>query len=344
MKPRLGLFGARADNGGLGAQTWEYFRWLKPSKTLVVDISDQTNYTNHFERYPGATIVHGHPTDTDISDWLVDIDVIIMVEAPYNYEVITVARQRGIKTILIYNYEFLGNLHQTNLPKPDLFLAPSPWYMEDVKRLGAPVEYMHVPVNRDLFPFKQRKQAKKFLHIAGHSTFKDRNGTDTVIQALPYIKSDVEIVIRSQGALPRHPNDSRVNVEIRDAENYYENYDGTEDVLLLPRKYGGLSLQLHEAMSLGMIPIMTNIEPQRGFLSDQWMVPANHAGSFFAKSEIDYYECTPQALAEKIDFLAGLPPQVIEFFSNQVNDIIEQRNWHVMKPQYEALFERLCQA
>ena len=35
---KLGLI-ARADNTGLGMQTWEFYRAMKPEKTLVVDIS-----------------------------------------------------------------------------------------------------------------------------------------------------------------------------------------------------------------------------------------------------------------------------------------------------------------
>ena len=330
---RLGLI-ARADNTGLGIQTKEFYDHMKPTKTLVVDISALTGYANDFSRYPDATIAQGFEVDNAVyKEFLKDLDVVFTVEAAYNHALYTHARQMGVKSVCQYNFEFLGELENRELPRPDLYLAPSPWRMEEVKVLGVPVKYLHVPVNRELFPFKLHTQAKKFLHIAGHTTASDRNGTAILLDALPFIKSDVEITIRTQAALPRPYTDHRLKIIREDTPNYQDLYQG-EDVLLLPRRYGGLSLQLNEALSLGMVPIMTDVAPQNEFLDPDLLIMPTRFETIMGKATIDVASCTPEALAEKIDWLASVN---IQHYSRQSDKLASERSWHSMKPQYEKV-------
>ena len=58
------------------------------------------------------------------------------------------------------------------------------------------------------------------------------------------------------------------------------------------------------------------------------------------KTPIEVYECTPLALAGKIDELAN--SKTISYLSKESNDYASRRDWKVMQQYYEALFESLC--
>ena len=335
---KLGLI-VRNDNGGLAAQTGDFYTHMQPHKTMLVNL-DAYSDSRHTDEslYPNATIVRNFPTVIEWDEWLTDLDVVFTVECPYEPNLYKMARERGIKTVEQYNFEWSAFHQDPELPKPDLLLAPSSWRMQEMEKYGT-VKYLHVPVDRQKFPFKVKHEAKKFLHIAGHKTFGDRNGTAILLEALPYIKSDVKITIRTQDDLPRPYTDSKLTIVRNDVADRRDLYND-EDVLILTRKYGGLSLQLNEAMSLGMVPIMLDIPPQNKYLDPRCLVPATLKETTMIKTPIDVYECTPQALAEKIDELAE--SNKIPYLSKESNEYARKRDWRVMKHQYEAVFESLC--
>ena len=99
---RLGLI-ARADNTGLGHQTWELYRHLNPHKTLVVDISHLKGNQLFPERYPDAKVVKGFPTVDDFAEFLDDLDVVFTCEIPYGYVLFELAEDMGVKTNLQCN-------------------------------------------------------------------------------------------------------------------------------------------------------------------------------------------------------------------------------------------------
>jgi hypothetical protein len=334
---KLGLI-CRADNGGLGAQTHDLYTHLKPHKTLVIDIEHLTGYPNDFSKYPDAKVVKGfEPQNTEIDSFLEGLDVVFTVECPYNHYLYAKAREMGVKTVEQFNFEWSAYHQSPKLPKPDLLLAPSTWRMEEMEKY-APVKYLHVPVDREKFQFKTKHEAKKFLHIAGHRTFGDRNGTAILLEALPYIRSDVEIVIRTQDDLPRAYTDHKLTITKQDVADRRDLYND-EDVLILPRKYGGLSLQLNEALSLGMPALMLNIPPQADFLPTEWLIDATLKEQQMIKLPIDVYECTPKALAEKIDEFANL--STLRRYSEVAGGLSHDKDWRVMKVEYEDLFNEL---
>lgn len=332
MGLRIGLL-ARGDTGGLAAQTEDFYRWMKPYKTLLIDYDVYTGYHTDYTKYPDAMTVDREPSDDVLKQFLTGLDLVFTVETPYSPSLFSIARQMGVKSVLQYNYEWLQQ-HQDDVPLPDLFLAPSEWNRDKMKW---PTKYLHVPVDREKFPFKAKREAQKFLHIAGHKTMGDRNGTAILLEALPYIQSQVEIVIRTQDDLPRPYTDSKLTIIKEDVSDRRDLYND-EDVLILPRKYGGLSLQLNEALSLGMPVIMPDIAPQNEFLPQWWLVKAMMKETTMIKTPVEVYECTPQDLAAKIDeFAQDMGPT-----SYSADSTAKERDWKVMKPQYEDLFEELC--
>jgi glycosyltransferase involved in cell wall biosynthesis len=354
---RWGLAGARADSSGLAVQTKCIYDQLHPDKTMVVDISsynkrlNQQGYDNYPEKYKYGEVIHSvnFPSEKLIDSFLDGLDIIFTVESPYSYYLYTAARERGITIINQPNYEFIDYFVYPDWPKPDILLAPSMWNYDklldkkggyfDTSIWGTKLKYLPVPVDRIVLPYSQRNQAKTFLHIAGHETYEDRNGTKTVLRAIPFVKSDVQFIIRSQHFIDYGTSDYRVHIENRNVPNYFENFLG-EDVLLLPRKYGGLSLQLAEAMSTGMIPLMLDISPQRDFLMKETLIPAYHEKTVAPRTPIDVYTCTPEQLAEKIDWLANQPSQEIKKMSEFSNEYADSIGWDTLLPSYTELLEK----
>jgi hypothetical protein len=78
------------------------------------------------------------------------------------------------------------------------FLCPS---RLDYNELPEPKQYIPTPVNRDIIPFRLRRQARKFLFINGTGD-RGRNSLHVLWGAIPLVKSPVEFLIRSQVSIP----------------------------------------------------------------------------------------------------------------------------------------------
>ena len=79
---RLGMI-ARADNSGLGIQTYEFARHMKPQKTLVINVGHLANTTSHcnksthLDRFPGSIVHRGwEPSAKTIATFLDGLDVV----------------------------------------------------------------------------------------------------------------------------------------------------------------------------------------------------------------------------------------------------------------------------
>ena len=140
---KLGVI-ARCDNSGLGIQTWEFVKHMKPYRTMVVDISKLNGNKQYYERYPeNSFVVKGFPTNEDIELLLADVDVVFVAESAYNPYLYIRARQLGVKVANQYNYEFFDWFDPAT-PTPDMFIAPSKWHYEDVHYLIKQNAYLHL--------------------------------------------------------------------------------------------------------------------------------------------------------------------------------------------------------
>lgn len=332
---RIGLI-ARAENTGLGIQTWEFARHMNPAKTLVVNLAGPRGFWP--ERFPGATIVAGLPGTRDIEEFLDDLDVVFTAETPYNYELFSIAERRGVATVLQYNFEFLDYLPRPRLPRPTLFAAPSSWRYRDVP--FANKQMLPVPVALDRFPARQpRDRATRFLHIVGRPAIHDRNGTADLLAALEHVRSEITVTIKCQDPhyVPRllHgrsiPGSVRLVLDDTEVTNYWDNYTG-HDVLVMPRRFGGLCLPVQEALAAGMPAIMPAISPNT-WLPEQWLVPARRTGSFMARTKIELHTTDHRALAARIDEVAG--PDLYPEACHAVGVIARGLSWTELADTYD---------
>jgi glycosyltransferase involved in cell wall biosynthesis len=358
---RIGLI-ARADNSGLGMQTWEFYNHMKPAKTLVVDMSGHNGNRVYPERYPDALWSNGIPTIGAIDEFLEDLDVVFVAEAPYNYYLYEAARNKGVKTAVQYNYEFFDWFMYPHFPMPDMLIAPSQWHYSEVdewaKARNIKHVYLHCPINRVKLPFQRRDSYKTFLHVAGRAAAHDRNGTMTVIESAKYLETDAQILIHFQGqqgvghqvthtlddyeaVIRQHNTKGNIIVRHEEIDNYQDIYKGA-DALVLPRRYGGNCLPMNEALSTGMPVIMPAISPNTDFLDRSWLVPALKVGEFTPRTVIDIYEVHAEALAKKIDEFRRMDSDQALAHNSIADTLADQIDWKNQKRLYLDALEDLC--
>lgn len=311
---RLGII-VRSDNTGLGYQTKQLTDMLKPNKVMLIDFSQHNNNEQHPEWYSGYEVVNvlGIPDSRDIDRFLKDLDVVLSCETFYNNdELILKAKDKGIKTILQYNYELFGNLSKKNMALPDVLLSPSLWNIEDIHyKFGKKAKVFHLPPPTDVNIFNNAKNINRskthnrILHIGGKRAAQDRNGTNTIIDMLRYSKANYELVIRTQTKLNIGINDDRVILDYNDNEDRGSMYVGF-DAMVLPRRYAGLCLPMNESLLSALPVFMTDISPNNMVLPKKWLVESHLIDQFRAKTMIDVYEANLRKLAELIDNYVAL--------------------------------------
>lgn len=340
---RIGLI-ARADFTGLGVQTFDFYRHMQPHKTLVVDLTHLNGQTNDWSRYPGAAVLkytpypdtsRSHPKAVEaIDQFLDDLDLVFTCETPYDYHLFSAARSRGVKTILQYNFELLDHVREPDLPRPDLFMAPSLWRYDEVRFHNK--TFVPVPVDRSQFPFQRRNRAAVFVNSAGTGAMEDRNGTQACIDAWKQVGSQAKLHIYSQNQRYGH-GDRRIKSDrrtVRDAAEFY--YGG--DVFVLPRKFGGLCLPLNEALSAGMPVIMTDLLPQNEFLPRSCLIPTRRSHQVMTKMMVDIHQPDLTALASKVDEMVQSPELVGEL-SDKSDYLASRISWEALGPIYRTVFE-----
>jgi hypothetical protein len=306
---RLGII-ARSDNTGLGNQTMELVKMLNPDKILLINSQFFNNNQQHPEWYKDYNVIEtkkGMPRTNEVLAFLENIDVVISCETFYHLELVDLAKQKGIKTILQYNYELFGHLAHPEWTLPDVLLAPSIWNLDViVEKFGSKTQVMHLPPPTDHILFNQAKEInlskdhKRILHIAGKKAAKDRNGTDSILEMIKYSKGDYELVIKSQTPLNLICKDSRVKIEIGNPDNRQDMYSGF-DAMVLPRRYAGLCLPMNEALMSALPVFMTGISPNNAVLPHKWLAESTKIDTFKTKSMVDVYAVRPDKLAQVID-------------------------------------------
>ena len=349
---RWGLI-ARADESGLGIQTWEIYRHLNPDKVLVIDLDEMADDRDHcnkhvdLSRYPGALVNEGPtPSPHIIEGFLEGLDLVFTCETFYTYDLLNRANHRGIKTILQYNYEFLDYLRDPHLPRPTLLAAPSLWNYFRV-HFSSKI-HLPVPIATEVFTPNPDPPAtaRRFLHPVGRPATHDRNGTKNLIAALRHVRTPMTIrfscqrtdtldALLADAVIPHH-----VEVIVAGpAKNYWDNYADV-DAVILPRRYGGLCLPANESLGAHLPVLMPNIDPNNRWLPADWLYPATPSGGFEARAHIDVYKSPPVSLARTIDRFAT-DPDLYKKAKDQARELAGAMSWETLAPQYRRIFSKL---
>lgn len=341
---------AYATDTGLGHQTQEFYKHMRPAKTLIADLSDFNGmplFLDRFDVDENVKAVKGIP-NCDAMDWLSnDVDVIFICETPLNYCLFEKAKRKGVPVVLQYNYEFLDYLQRSE-EAPAVLAAPSSWNRDKVEQLGiAPVVDWPVPTNTDDIKPRTIEKAQTFVHIAGKEAAHDRNGTFTFLEAAIKTGKRYKYRLYVQNASERLRK--RITVVSRDIDvemientpNYTDIYK-SGDVLVMPRKYGGLCLPMQEALAAGMPVIMSDVSPNDQRLPKQWLVKATKKSSFMARTEIDIYETDVDHLAYKMAQFAT-DDEFMRWSNLEAIRLGKELSWDTLKSYYESMLQTVRQ-
>lgn len=353
---RVGLI-ARADNRGLGIESWEFHRHLAPAKTLIVDLSSNSPYDLHPERFDSdAVVVAAEDLGPDtVGPFLDGLDVVWTFETPYWWGppvfgpepgLLEQARSQGVATVVRVNPEFFAWATDPERPQPDLFVAPTRWRLPEMQEI-APVRYLPYPVARDrvLYRYRPDSTPPTFLHIAGHPAIHDRNGTLALVQALRLTRQPMRVLIRAQTDLrlriSRLPRTVDLHVETGDVENYWQLYEDG-DVLVLPRRFGGQSLPINEALSAGLPVVATDLDPQNRWLPPETLVRTRLHRSFATQGgRIQIGDVDTRRLAATLDRLATNPDEISKL-SLAADRLAAKISWERLLPDYRNLLEEVA--
>jgi hypothetical protein len=260
-----------------------------------------------------------------MADFIRNLDVVISCETFYSPRFTDIARHRGVKTILQYNYEFFGNLTNPDWSLPDALVSPSVWNIDKINKLyGGECKVVHIPPPTDSNIFKSSKEINiskdhnRLLHIAGKAAVKDRNGTNSVIEMLKYSKESYQIIVKTQTDLKINSADERLVIQTDNTKHREDLYSGY-DAMILPRRYAGLCLPMNEALMSGLPVFMTKVSPNDAVLPDEWTVESEKIDEFKAKAIIDVYNSNPKILAKIVD----------EYISNKNKLSIKQKAFDI---------------
>lgn len=345
MNNKIGLM-VFGNQSGIGYQTKRLAELIKPDRILFVDSSGFSKNTKQFKEWYAAFrgyYVSGFPNDHEIKGFLRGLTHVFCVENPLNYNLTSYAEKLGIKVYIQTNYEFCDFLDKRYLTLPYKFIMPSYWKIAEMEQIFGRDKVMYLPPPINPHEFKQardinfNRSGRNFLHIAGTIAAHDRNGTLDLLAAVQQTQEEFDLTIASQHELPPEylTFNRKVNYKIGSVDEpckLYKDYDA----LILPRRYGGLSLPVQEALMSGLPVIMTDISPNKELLPAKWLVNARKKGDFRARTMIDVYTSDIVSLASRIDALVtmDLEEEKIEAFDIGFTNFADSQ----LKGDYERLF------
>lgn len=326
---RVGLVG-RSDARGLGHISREFFRFVRPERTLIVE-PKPSRLPSHREWYPadgrrvayvGWSAEQPRFPDGPLSGWLDGLDVVYGAETFYDPRFVDIARSAGVATVLHVNPEFYraGVSDQATV-----VWNQSPWLHN---RLRHDAEVMPVPVATDRFEVAPPNTdgPLRVLHVAGNVAGNDRNGSAAAYAAVSRCRG-VEFTAVSQRRVE--------GVRTKQASgDYWEMYQGF-DVLVMPRRYAGQCLPVQEAMAAGLAVIMPDCPP-----NDWWSpvirVPATAGQPIDTPGgKVPTHDVDVAALAAAVQRLADDRSALVAARAAGLA-WAEENSWSELLPRYEA--------
>lgn len=329
----------RSEDKGLGNQSWEAWRHLKPHATAVV-ADGGSGAGLHVERYNIGTPVvvydgHGFPDKDRLLKTFADCTHVFSIETLYDWSLADDLRRAGIKSIVQLNPELWPHANNKALPQADVWWAPTTWRIE---YLPYKTRLVPVPVAADRFkPHAIQSDRVRILHVVGKAALADRNGTQTFLDSLRYLEG-VDITVTFQGPntwnQPVVGNGSTIRF-VTHVGPYWTLYDD-QDILVMPRRYGGLCLPVQEAMAAGLVVVMTEAFPQ----IETWPIvpiPAKVNGYINCLGgKVEAWDCDPIHVAIRVK------EAIARFADQQALSLTwaAANSWEKLLPLYRDEFNR----
>lgn len=329
---RLGVV-ARADNGGLGNLLWELCRHLEPARVLIMDLGIHGRSDCHLDRFKGLDyrVSHGWAPTRDERAWLIDgCDVLYSAETWYADELYHEAKARGRRTVL----HVMPELYLPSRVADELWV-PTPWRREHLP----PTRLVPVPVALDRFEYRRRSPAQHFVHVWAPAML-DRNGTEPTLAALEAVTEPITLSLLGaqrpvalEGAAPVTMKSPEPGVY---PDDYFDIWPEDADVLVLPRRYAGLSMPVQEAAARGMPAIMTGIEPQTSWPGVIQVGARGAEKHSMAGGRVPVFDPDPRSISQAINRLAS-DPDLAGSYSDMAYAWAQGLSWDVWAERYREL-------
>lgn len=329
---RFGVI-ARSEDRGLGNQTLEVCRHLAPERVLLIDPGVDGRFEQHPERYAGydTTVIRWEPgyvlDEHKARTWLDGLDVVYTAETPYDDRLPAWAADVGCRVVVHANAEQLSPQRAQQMSDAAWWSA-TPWRLE------------HLPTGTRVVPLPVAERptstteatALRVLHVAGWPTVGDRNGTKIVAEAVQRIRSDCDVIIRGQHRDIRRIRPragARITVEHANVADYWQLY-ADADLLLMPRRFGGLCMPAQEAMHAGLAVVMPDCSP-----NEVWPGPRLRARVsahvHTPGGALPLHDVDPSELAALVDELAGDLERVAKL-KHEATEWATANTWQALRP------------
>jgi hypothetical protein len=322
-------------HSGLGHLARDFYRNGIVNRILHVF---HRTHKSHTEWYPPHDL-YTH----DIREKFLDgLDVLLMFETAFYWDLMQKAKDRSIKTIIVPMYEY------SPCPGPvvpDLFLCPSLLDQQVFK--DYPNEYLPIPAP-DWVKWRLRENALTFVHNAGHGQHGYAKGTIEVLEAARLTECQVKIHVRMQpdprtdSIYRRYKHQKNIEWQVG-ADLPEEELFSTGDVYINAEQFNGLSMPLQEAYSAGMLVMTSDRFPANSWLPIPPLIPVNHYVKYKipggSNLPFDRAVISPVDIAKTIDYWYG---KDIREFSLMGKRWAEENSWERLKPKYTNLLEGLC--
>ena len=327
-----------ATRSGLGILTKEFWENEVINDILVILHPDQGWYPDHSaEWYPNKATTQINDYDVKLlENYIKRLDILFLFETGFFNETIQLAKKHNIPVVVMPMYEWS--------PFPmdaDLFIVPSQLDYDYYNKMYPDhrIVFLPVPTNSKI-KWKLKNKALTFMHNAGNGSFQDRNGTQALINSLPYIKSPIKLKIKGQPrANLNQITDSRVEVICKQLpfNQLWEDID----VFVFVERFNGLSLPLQEAHASGCLVIAGDRYPINTWLPNKPLVSPYGVDKYNFQPGIDFFaeKYDPKLIASKID----------EFYNTDITKYSyagkawgESNSWKYLKSRYIDLINSLC--
>lgn len=330
---RLGVI-ARCEDRGLGYQSLDACRHLHPERVLLIDPGHDKRFVSHWDWYDPWDVTQvrwtsGRLDEATVCRWLDGLDVVYTAESVYDDRLPRWAAQAGVGVVVHANPEFLS---ARDAGMPVTWWVATPWRLDHL-----PARTRVVPMPTPEPPYRHKPTGDlRFLHIAGWPAVADRNGTNDVAEAAARIAA--ELVIRGQ-----HPNiiryrlDRNVTVEAGNVTDRWDLYRDA-DVLVMPRRFGGLCLPVIEALAVGLPVVMSDVSPNEVWPGPR--VPAREGQTVATRAGlIPLYDTDPVALAECLN---ELDAEIVGKLHQEAREWAEANSWDALRPLWQDELARAC--
>lgn len=342
-----------ATSRGLGHLARDFHR-----KGLITDVMvvRHPGVPTNEDWYPGSWVTDLRRPDISLmKNFAASCEAMVFFETPFHWPLLDECRRMGVKTYLVTMYE----CSPVNHVRPDVYLCPSVLdmdYFEDTVwresrerwRVrdgvgGTKAVWVQLPVE---YPWRLRQNAFHFVHNGGYLGVKARGGvmregTETVIRALPLVKSPIRLTVRVQENVSAElqsilAKDKRAEYVAKTIP--YEKLYAEGDVAVGAQRWNGCSLPLQEQYAAGMLVMNTNRFPMNEWLPTPPLVPVSRyipnsriGGPYMTFDEADV---TPEVLARTIDDWYG---RDVTYYSERGRDWAKENSWDALLPEWKGV-------